>query len=186
MIPILFALVNSLLFYPQAHRIPGPGGSAAVAGVNEFITSVSGGTPNSTFTGYAGFQMVMGGTSKTVTAISFWCSAGSSAATASFVYITDTSNTVIANGTATLTGCTTNTFVHVTVSATLSSGTTYNVLGSSTSGVGSFLSNNTTLTMTGIATIRDASSPTTPGTPPTGVSPGTAGAAYVPMSFTYL
>jgi hypothetical protein len=155
-------------------------------GTNEFITSVSGGTPNSTFTGYAGMQIVMGGTSKTLTNISFWCSSGSNAAGTSFVYVTDTSNTIIANGTATLTGCSVGTFVHVAVSGTLTSGTTYNVLGSSVSGVGSFLSNGTTLTSTGIATFKDATSASTPGTTPTSVSPGTSGAAYIPMSFTYL
>lgn len=141
---IFTLLVQSLPF-------PGPGGIVPSAGT-EFVTSTSGTTDRNNFTGRLGYFFTPS-QNLTVVKLGRLCRSGNSLSHT--VYLSDPTPTYIASVSVNMSGCTAGTWVYGSVSASLTSGTTYRITVQETNADGDNWLDNilNTLTTTSVASV---------------------------------
>ncbi len=166
----------------QFARIGG-GSASAPPSDTAFITSVTGGTSMNNFTGYIGMKFTLSST-KTLTAIGRYCLSGNSL-THDLWIIHDDNSGSIDHQLVAMTGCTPGTFVYVSASGTLTSGSGYACISGELNGGDAWLDDSSTVTSTGGSVVISTGADTIPPATPVIDFDVTSGKDYVPCNFKY-
>lgn len=170
-------LLISLL--AQTFPYPGPGRMPSSTELS-WVTSFTPGSIHGAFAGTSGVKLTVGGSPINITKVGRYCISGNSG-THTF-HISDNSAD-LGSVSIDMTGCTGGTFVYASLSVTLSASTTY-YLGTQEAS-DQFLDNDSTVTVTGVATDDSAGYSVDPYTA-SGWNPfGSAGTMFTGIDFKY-